>query len=477
MIDGVVESNPYSAPVSLQSSSIVSLEPLSDVSEDWGKETLYPLTFCSWSGCVIIFFETCLRRGPCLKSEPVEPGDHVPQYANDTLMLLPPDLVSIRRWVKIQFYIFEFLSGLSINFTKSSFYPLGPSGPALATVSACYTAKQGAFLSLISDSTQTDCHLQIGLAASPWSVWQKISCLERHSSRGGRLILIKSVLTNLPLYFMSFFYLPPWVVEHIDKLRRAFFWKGERNVTWGHGLINWETFVLLIARVVLKFADCEILISLLSKWWWKLLLNHPSPWVMVVLQNYYHRCRPLDLQDKLPGRVSHFCQGVLKTLSAFKIGLRFCCGQGTSVKFWKDCWLGELPLKIVFPNPFDVAADKDAWDNNWAISFCHPLFLTRLQMLALLIGKFQGHTFQDIPDQVIWKAGSAVSFTVSSQYKLLQAPQPQDTAAKHIWKTKAPLKVKNHQLDTSSWSTPTGTFLQRRHIRPPSHCVFRNYFP
>jgi len=47
------------------------------------------------------------------------------QYADDTLMFLPQDLVSIKR-VKILLYIFELLSGLFINFNKSLIYPLGP---------------------------------------------------------------------------------------------------------------------------------------------------------------------------------------------------------------------------------------------------------------------------------------------------------------------------------------------------------------
>ena len=47
------------------------------------------------------------------------------QYVDDTLMLLPPDLASINR-VKILLYLFELLSRLSINFNKSSIYPLGP---------------------------------------------------------------------------------------------------------------------------------------------------------------------------------------------------------------------------------------------------------------------------------------------------------------------------------------------------------------
>lgn len=53
------------------------------------------------------------------KVGPWHPGISCLQCADDTIMLLPPDLVSIKR-VKLLIYLFELLSGLSINFNKSS---------------------------------------------------------------------------------------------------------------------------------------------------------------------------------------------------------------------------------------------------------------------------------------------------------------------------------------------------------------------
>jgi hypothetical protein len=41
-------------------------------------------------------------------------------------------------------------------------------------------------------------------------------------SKGGRTILIKGTLSNLPMYFMSIFPLPVSVANHIEKLQRNF---------------------------------------------------------------------------------------------------------------------------------------------------------------------------------------------------------------------------------------------------------------
>lgn len=43
-------------------------------------------------------------------------------------------------------------------------------------------------------------------------------------SASGRLQLIKSVLNNLPLHFMSLFRIPYVVYKRINALERRFFW-------------------------------------------------------------------------------------------------------------------------------------------------------------------------------------------------------------------------------------------------------------
>jgi hypothetical protein len=60
-------------------------------------------------------------------------------------------------------------------------------------------------------------------------------------SRGGRLILLNSVLTALLTYFMSVFELPKWVIKEMDKIRRNFFWKGITSEQKGYILASWDS--------------------------------------------------------------------------------------------------------------------------------------------------------------------------------------------------------------------------------------------
>jgi hypothetical protein len=47
----------------------------------------------------------------------------------------------------------------------------------------------------------------------------------KYLSMGGRLVLINSVLSSLPMFMLSFFKILKGVIEKIDYFRSRFFWK------------------------------------------------------------------------------------------------------------------------------------------------------------------------------------------------------------------------------------------------------------
>lgn len=59
-------------------------------------------------------------------------------------------------------------------------------------------------------------------------------------SRGGRLVLVNAVLTNLRLYYFSIFKTPKWVIKRIEAIRRDFFWKGGTHSSGKGSLIAWK---------------------------------------------------------------------------------------------------------------------------------------------------------------------------------------------------------------------------------------------
>ena len=62
----------------------------------------------------------------------------------------------------------------------------------------------------------------------------------QYISKGGRLTLIKSTLSNMPTYLMSLFRLPRRVKLRLEKIQRDFLWGGG-NLERKLHLANWET--------------------------------------------------------------------------------------------------------------------------------------------------------------------------------------------------------------------------------------------
>ena len=63
--------------------------------------------------------------------------------------------------------------------------------------------------------------------------------------KAGWLTLVRSVLTSVPIYFLTVFALKKWALERrIDSVRRSFLWKGEEDASGGHSLVAWKKVLL-----------------------------------------------------------------------------------------------------------------------------------------------------------------------------------------------------------------------------------------
>lgn len=93
----------------------------------------------------------------------------------------------------------------------------------------------------------------------------------RHLSMRGRVILINSILTSIPLYFLSFYKTPKKIAHEIFSIQRNFFWSGSNDVRktcW----IGWDKICLSKKGSGLGVKNIELFnISLLSKWKWRCL--------------------------------------------------------------------------------------------------------------------------------------------------------------------------------------------------------------
>jgi hypothetical protein len=120
---------------------------------------------------------------------------------------------------------FEAVSGLKINLPNSALIPVGlvDNVEHLAELLGCGT----------SSLPLKYLGLQLGAPFKLKSMWAELVDLmyrrlapwkRTYLSKGGKIALIKSTLSNLPTYMMSLFPIPALVAKRIEKIQRDFLW-------------------------------------------------------------------------------------------------------------------------------------------------------------------------------------------------------------------------------------------------------------
>ncbi|KAL5552484.1 hypothetical protein UlMin_039885 [Ulmus minor] len=105
-------------------------------------------------------------------------------------------------------------------------------------------------------------------------------------SKGGRLTMIQSVLSSIPIYFMSLFKLPNGVAVLLEKMMRQFLWDREVGGK-GKSLVDWK--LICTPKECGGLGIGNLLIrnkALLGKWLWRFPLEQHTLWAAVIRSKY-----------------------------------------------------------------------------------------------------------------------------------------------------------------------------------------------
>jgi len=158
------------------------------------------------------------------------------QYADDTLFLCENSFTNVVT-LKAILRGFEIASGLKINFHKSKLVGFN----VLSSDMDCYTrtlncSQMGNKFNYLGIEVGGNPRKEkfwepvLGKFKSRLNVWKG-----RFLSMAGRICLIKSVITAIPLYYLSLFKAPESVYKRIISIQRRFLWgwgKEKRPVAW-----------------------------------------------------------------------------------------------------------------------------------------------------------------------------------------------------------------------------------------------------
>jgi hypothetical protein len=141
------------------------------------------------------------------------------QFADDTLLVGAKSWANVRA-LRAVLVLFETMSGLKVNFNKSMLVGVNIPDSWLGEAASVLCCRVGKIPFL---------YLRLSIGGDPRRLvfWDPVvarlkSRLSGWKSRflsfGGRLVLLKSVLTSLPVYALSFFKAPSGIISSIESL-------------------------------------------------------------------------------------------------------------------------------------------------------------------------------------------------------------------------------------------------------------------
>jgi len=356
-------------------------------------------------------------------------------------------------FLRVLFLSFEAVSSLRINLAKSVLVPVGDvdNMDELAGIMGCG----------VSSLPLKYLGLPLGAPFKAKSIWDDVvgkierrlaSWKRMYLSKGGRVTLIKSTLSNLPTYFLSLFPIPSGVASCIEKLHRDFLWGG-LGEEFKYHLVSWSTVCFPISEGGLRIRNLRIFNqALLGKWLWRFAHEREALWRSVVDAKYGSTWAGWCSLDSHGSHGVGLWKNIRKGWSLFSSHTRFILGNGSRIRFWDDVWCGEMPLKEAFPGLFDIVCDKNSFvaahlimergSFQWDVRFIRAAHDWEVDVLTSFFTLLYSTSLdRDGEDKLWWSPSRKGKFDVRSFYEALAFKETSFFPWKSIWRTKVPLKV------------------------------------
>eukprot|EP00253_Pinus_taeda_P034761 PITA_34761 len=278
------------------------------------------------------------------------------------------------------------VSGASINRNKSEIYGWNIGQQDLTSISNLIGFKGHAQWDKINYLG-----LPITIGINKRSLWTgiiskiktKITGLGGHwLTKAGKLILIKSVLSALPIYQAAFLLAPKSVTDQISKNFREFLWKGGKGNQNKFHLVKWDVVKRPFSEGGLQIRDPALTNRALGgKIIWKLFKEPNHPVSKMLKTKHAHNIHLRNIQTAHPNQCSQAWKLCSKTTSFFMRSVYRIPRSGRSTNLWQDrimnCeplaeneeitklkhWLERAGIKIIYDlSNWDCHDNWESWD-------------------------------------------------------------------------------------------------------------------
>ncbi|GKV32816.1 hypothetical protein SLEP1_g41389 [Rubroshorea leprosula] len=375
------------------------------------------------------------------------------QFADDTIFFGEASKENIQV-IKCVLRTFELASGLKINYGKSQLMGIGVEEEWKKKMAYILHCKEG-------ELPVKYLGIQIGGNHRKLSMWQPLvnsfkkklaSWKGRDLSMGGRIALINSVLSNLPVFQMSAYLLPKAKEEG------------------GLGVKDLEKFN----------------VALMGKWLSRLANMEEGLWKSVIVGKYgAEGGHWMDWVRDGRNIGSLWWRDVRRLKAGEGVNARWLwedfrlrIGEGRGVKFWWDSWCGEECLANKFPRLYFLSTgkekechemgneDRTTW--KWNLSWRRNLFEWEEEAVRDLKRMIEEVKIKPgCPNRREWSPSTEGQYSTKIAYQRLSMPRKnpeEEKIFKRVWNPTVPSKVAAFNWKTLLDRIPTKLNLIRRGI-------------
>ncbi|GJU15007.1 RNA-directed DNA polymerase, eukaryota [Tanacetum coccineum] len=401
-------------------------------------------------------------------------------YADDVVFIGEWNSSNIKTVAKV-LNCFYLASGLKINFHKSKLMGVGVNSnevESVANLVGCSTfSSPFKYLGVIVGDNMSrlkpweDVISKVSNRLSNW----KLKTL----SIGGRLTLIKSVISSIPLYHMSIFKAPMGVLNKLESIRRNFF-NGIDGMDKKNSWIGWDKILaskkngglgvssLYATNRALLFKWIWRFFSQDSSWWSRFIQamhgNHGalsscvtslrrSPWLDIIREMHALNSKGIDLMQFLKKKL----------------------GNGENTSFWDDKWHDDGPFKSLYPRLHALETCKSI---SVASKLSQPSLIHSFrrpprggveeEQFSLLGSRTTGISLPNMCDRWFWSLESSGDFSVKSTRICIDDNILPKNDVPTRWVKIIPIKVNIHAWKVFLDKIPTRLNLSLRGMDIPS---------
>jgi hypothetical protein len=154
----------------------------------------------------------------------------------------------------------------------------------------------------------------------------------------GRVVLIKSVLSSLPIFQFSALHAPAGIKRELAKITRKFLWQGGKDNEKKFHMVKWEITCAPKENGGLGIRDPEKLnLALGAKVIWRIITGGKEWWKRALCIKYMNTNRKRCVDGIDPGKTgSPIWKLVRASIPLIQTRLNWDPGNGKKIKIWED---------------------------------------------------------------------------------------------------------------------------------------------